>query len=69
MSALTFPRRPRGRLSPAKAAEYAEARQAFCAAILEIRARLDFSIGSRGWCYILEEHGLDKGDFNAAQAR
>lgn len=68
MSALTFPRRPRGRLSPAKAAEYADARAAFCAAILEIRASLDFSIGSRGWCYILEEHGLDKGDFDAAQA-
>lgn len=68
MSLLTLPRRPRGRLSAAKAEEHAQARAAFCEAILEIRSRLDFSIGSRGWCYILEEHGLDKGDFDAAQA-
>ncbi|MDD2869745.1 hypothetical protein [Neomegalonema sp.] len=68
MSLLTLPRRPRGRLSAAKAEEYAATRAAFCKAILEIRSRLDFSIGSRGWCYILEEHGLNKGDFDAAQA-
>jgi hypothetical protein len=24
-------------------------------------------VSSRGWCYILEEHGLGKGDFDAAQ--
>jgi hypothetical protein len=28
---------------------------------------MDFEVGSRGWCYILEEHGLRKGDFTAAQ--
>ncbi len=67
MSDLSLPRRPRGRLSAAREADYQADRAAFCAAMIEIRARLDFSIGSRGWCYILEEHGLDKGDFNAAQ--
>ncbi|WP_235920885.1 hypothetical protein [Brucella anthropi] len=68
MSALILPRRPRGRMNAAKEAEYQEARAAFCAAMIEIRSRLDFSIGSRGWCYILEEYGLDKGDFDSAQA-
>jgi hypothetical protein len=29
--------------------------------------RLDFQVSGRGWCYLLEEHGLAKGDFNAAQ--
>ena len=29
---------------------------------------MDFAVGSRGWCYILERHGLHKGDFDAAQA-
>src|SRR5262245_41239720 len=30
-------------------------------------SRLDFEVSSRGWCYILEEHGLSKGDFDDAQ--
>lgn len=68
LSSLSLPRRPRGRLSAAREAQYQVDRAAFCAAMIEIRARLDFSIGSRGWCYILEEYGLDKGDFDAAQA-
>jgi hypothetical protein len=41
--------------------------KAFCALILEIRSTMDFLVGSRGWCYILERHGLRKGDFDAAQ--
>ena len=28
---------------------------------------MDFPVGSRGWCYILERHGLRKGDFDAAE--
>ncbi len=29
--------------------------------------RLDFRVSARGWCYILEEHGLGKGDFDRAE--
>jgi hypothetical protein len=29
--------------------------------------RLEFKVSSRGWCYILEEHGLYKGAFDTAQ--
>jgi hypothetical protein len=28
---------------------------------------ISFKVSSRGWCYILEEHGLRKGDFNRAE--
>jgi hypothetical protein len=30
---------------------------------------LDFKVGSRGYCYLLEEHGLRKGDFDEAEKR
>src|SRR5262245_22676203 len=39
----------------------------FCDRLQEINSRLDFQVSSRGWCYLLEEHGLRKGDFDAAQ--
>ncbi|HPJ68341.1 MAG TPA: hypothetical protein PLS62_11185 [Desulfobacteraceae bacterium] len=35
--------------------------------ILEIRRDIDFTPGSRGWCYLLEQHGLQKGDFDVCQ--
>jgi hypothetical protein len=64
---LIFPRRGRGRPTPEATARYAQELEAFCAGILKIQSTLDFSVSSRGWCYILEEHGLDKGDFDKAQ--
>jgi hypothetical protein len=39
----------------------------FCALILQIQSTMDFAVGSRGWCYILERHGLLKGDFDKAE--
>jgi hypothetical protein len=62
-----LPRRLRGRQSASAEVAYQQQRAAFCQLILQIRSRLDFAIGSRGWCYILEQHGLGKGDFDAAQ--
>jgi hypothetical protein len=64
---ITLPRRPRGRPSAKVAEGYEQDLQAFCEAIKEIDSRLDFKVSSRGWCYILEEHGLRKGDFDYAQ--
>jgi hypothetical protein len=62
---LLLPRRARGRPSPAAEATYQERRQAFCARILEIQSTMDFAIGVRGWCYVLEGHGyITKGDFS-----
>jgi hypothetical protein len=64
---VVFPRQRRGRPTATTAEVYQQALKAFCIAIREIASRLDFKVSSRGWCYILEEHGLGKGDFDAAQ--
>ena len=64
---IVFPKRRRGRQTAAAKARYQEELDAFCAAIRQIDSTLDFKVSSRGWCYILEEHGLGKGDFDAAQ--
>ena len=68
MSALAVPRRKTGRPSPAGAALYSLEVQAFCAALLEFRSALPFPPSARGWCYVLEGYGLQKGDFDAAEA-
>ena len=68
MSNLELPRRGRGRRTSESEAQYQSQRATFCRLILQIRSTMDFEVGSRGWCYILEQHGLTKGDFGAAQA-
>ena len=62
-----LPRRPRGRPSAAAALAYREQVAAFCALIQQIQSTMDFRVGSRGWCYILERHGLRKGEFDDAE--
>jgi hypothetical protein len=62
-----LPKRRRGRQDQESEAEYHKTVDAFCKLILQIKSRLDFAIGSRGWCYILERHGLGKGDFDAGE--
>jgi hypothetical protein len=62
-----LPKRPRGYQSAESDAKYREQLDRFCALIQEIESTMDFKVGSRGWCYILERHGLKKGDFGAAQ--
>lgn len=64
---ITLPRAGRGRRSAAQEEAYQAELEAFAAKIKEIDSRSDFKVSSRGWCYILEEHGLDKGDFDTAQ--
>jgi hypothetical protein len=62
-----LPRRCRGRQSIQAQIEYRDQVAAFCRLILQIRSTMDFAVGSRGWCYILERHGLRKGDFDDAE--
>jgi hypothetical protein len=64
---LALPKRDRGRQSAAAEAGYQEQLASFCALIRQIRSSMDFAVGSRGWCYLLERHGLLKGEFDAAQ--
>lgn len=65
---LALPRRGRGRPSAAAAAAYQAELKRFATIILKIASRLDFKVSSRGWCYLLEDSGLGKGDFNYAQS-
>jgi hypothetical protein len=39
----------------------------FAGQIQALSNTINFKVSSRGWCYILEEHGLRKGDFDRAQ--
>jgi hypothetical protein len=66
---LLLPKRQRGWQSPEAEAKYRERVARFCRLILQIRSTMDFAVGSRGWAYILERHGLRKGDFDAAEAK
>ena len=62
-----LPKRRRGRQSPEAEDAYREKVKVFCKLILQINSTLDFAVGSRGWCYLLEHHGLRKGDFDAGE--
>src|SRR5262245_14105440 len=62
-----LPRRKRGRQSVEDDERYQRDLDAFCGKIRQIASSLDFKVSSRGWGYILEERGLPKGDFDAAQ--
>lgn len=64
---VILPRRNKGRQSAEAEARYRSDLEQFCHQIVEIDSTLDFRVSSRGWCYILEEHGLAKGDFGTAQ--
>src|SRR5262245_1558376 len=64
---ISLPRRPRGRPTATAEERYQDELERFCEELEEIDSGLEFKVSSRGWCYILEEHGLTKGDFNAAQ--
>ena len=67
MSALALPRRKPGRPTAAAEAKYQEELATWCAGLLEINSTSEFKISSRGWCYMLEPHGLAKGDFDRAE--
>lgn len=64
---LMLPERPKGRRDAAKADRLAGQQAAWANAILEIKSTLDIPVSSRGWCYLLEDHGLSKSDFDKAQ--
>jgi hypothetical protein len=65
---FTLPRRCLGRPTATAKAKYQEEVEAFCATILELQSALDFRVGSRGWAYVCESHGLiTKADFDLVQ--
>ena len=63
-----LPKLPPHRPSAAVKAAYQDKVAEFCATLLEVRSRLDFDVGSRGWAYILErERFINKDEIDAAQ--
>jgi hypothetical protein len=64
---IALPRRPRGQLSREARAIYDAQLRDWCNAIERIASTLDFKVSSRGWCYVLEQRGLHKGDFDVAE--
>jgi hypothetical protein len=69
---LALPKQPVGRPTQEAKAKYETALDRWCAAIMrmyEERAKDadNFDVSSRGWCYLLEEYGLHKADFDTAQ--
>ena len=66
-SSLQLPRRPPGRLSREDEERCERQLQAWCNAIVQLQSTLDFDVSARGWCYVLEEHGLNKDNFDTAE--
>ena len=62
-----LPKRRRGRQSWDDDIAYREGVKKFCRLVLRIYSSMDFKVGSRGWCYLLEPHSLHKGDFEKAE--
>jgi hypothetical protein len=62
-----LPHRGRGRLGTAAQAAHDIRLRQFCDLILQIRSRMDFAVGVRDWCYLLEAEGLRKGEFDACE--
>lgn len=67
MNEIHIPRNKRGRPTQDSLDVYHDELLEFALVIKYINSRLDFQVSARGWCYILEEYGLDKSDFNSAQ--
>jgi hypothetical protein len=65
---LSLPKRMgAGGRSAEKKAKREAAVTRWCGQLLQLKESVDFDPGARGWCYLMEEHGLSKGDFNDAQ--
>src|SRR5262245_22132144 len=64
---LSLPTGKRGRKTDEEEDAYYDALVKWCAGIQEIKSTLSFQVGTRGWCYILEAHGLAKSDFDKAE--
>jgi hypothetical protein len=66
-TSIRLPTTRRGRRSAAQQREYDDQLRDFAVRLREIASALDFKCGTRGWCYMLEPHGLGKGDFDRAE--
>ena len=58
--------KPGGQKKGAKE-EYIDSLRVFAEDIKEAQRGIDFSMSARGWCYIMEQFGLEKSDFERGQ--
>jgi hypothetical protein len=56
-------------MSARRQAERDAAYRSFADQLQALADNADFDLSARGWCYILEEHGLTKDQFDTAEAR
>ena len=64
---LLIPKKSRGRQSAKSDEKFKSSLDSFYAELKEINETIPFKVSSRGWCYLLEEYGLMKGDFDSAE--
>src|SRR5664280_1995515 len=64
---ISLPIVKKGRRTADEKRLYQHQVEVFCQGVKEVNSSLDFQVSSRGWCYLLEEYGLNKGDFDKAQ--
>jgi hypothetical protein len=57
----------RGTRNAQKRTQYEAEVKAWCERLIEFKPGIDFDPGVRGWCYLLEPHGLPKSDFDRAE--
>ena len=68
MKCIPLPTRKRGAQSAEAKEEYERALSEWCREIIRTAEQMDFKIGARDWCYVLENAGsLTKGQFDAAE--
>jgi hypothetical protein len=68
MKCIPLPRRKRGGQSAAAEAEFERAPTEWCQEIIRVADTMDYKIGARDWCYVLEVAGsLTKGEFDTGE--
>jgi hypothetical protein len=68
MKCIPLPRRKRGGQSAAAEAEFERVLTEWCQEIIRVADTMDYKIGARDWCYVLEVAGsLTKGEFDTGE--
>jgi hypothetical protein len=68
MKCIPLPRRKRGGQSAAADAEFVRVCIEWCQEIIRVADTMDYKIGARDWCYVLEvARSLTKGEFDTAE--
>ena len=68
MKCIPLPRRKRGGQSAAAEAEFERTLTEWCQEIIRVADTMDYKIGARDWCYVLEVAGsITKGEFDIGE--